>query len=74
MIIIMLMQHTTLLFLSFHRRKRTLHIIFSYYVHKIPNPFSLSRENVGRSRSSVTIGSLSITKDRLSRRTSLLHH
>ncbi len=31
-------------------------IILIYYVHKIPNPFSLSRENVGRSRSSVTIG------------------
>ena len=25
-------------------------------MHEIPNPFSLSRENVGRSRSSVTIG------------------
>ncbi len=50
--------HCLVIIYKFSQKKKDITIILysaTIYVHKIPNPFSLTRENVGRSRSSVTI-------------------
>ena len=55
--------HCSVIIYKFSQKKKDITIILYSAtiidVHKIPNPFSLSRENVGRSRSSVTIGFVS---------------
>ena len=56
--VLVLNAHCSVIIYKFSQKKKDITIILysaTIYVHKIPNPFSLTRENVGRSQSSVTI-------------------